>query len=192
MLDNAHDPSRFAELHFGDLPEVYLDHFQFDTVTLGENVLKCRALGSGVAGAKVRGVWRSGDGAATGPAREISLATQAEAEVPFTVTASGRSKLELELVKGNRSLAKYTLQVNVYEAHLLVLVTGGSEVLQGRKNVDLRFDLRMKEEILPGYKIDVELRQGDRVLRRSHIDKIPGNFLRGRAGRRFAIGPLHN
>jgi hypothetical protein len=177
VLDSAHDASRFLPLEFGDVPEVFLDFFRFDKIAKGDNVLKFKALGRGVEGAAVKGGVRTMDGKAVGEAREVPLGA-AETAFPFTIVGPGQSKLDLEILKDGKAVGRYSFLINIYEERLLIPVLGGMHFYQGRPRINLRLDVRLKEELLPSYQIELAVKQGANVLKQSRIEKIPGVFSR--------------
>jgi len=171
-----HDATKLAEIEFGDIPAVYLDRFDFDRITKGRNVLKFKALGSGVEGARVRATVTNLEGRRLSGPTETPLIADGITEMPFTITKSGQSCLKLELVKGLRTIGTYELLVIIYEKNLLILVPGQRDFYKGQKSLNLRFDIRLKEEALRLYGIKVYLKKGDDVLGEGTIANIPGLF----------------
>ena len=178
VLDSAHDTSRFLPLEFGDVPDVFLDAFDYDKVIRGENVLRFKAFGRGVEGARVKGTVTAMDGPAVGGPREIPLAAKGPTEFPFTITSPGQSRLAMEIARGGKVLGRYVFLVNLYEERLIIPVLGGVDFYEGRPRAPLRLDVRLKEELLPSFRVELALLQGDKVLKQGRIDRIPGVFTR--------------
>ena len=171
-----HNPKKFAEIEFGGVPGVFLDHFGFDKIVKGENVLRFKALGSGVKGTKVRATVLGADGKAQGAAREAALVAGGVTEVPFAAKESGRSRLRLELLKGGKQVGVYELLAVIYEDSLLVLVPGQRDFYRDETSLNLRIDLRLKAEVLHDYRVKVALKRGGKVLRQGTIEVLPGVF----------------
>jgi len=176
-----HDPSSFAQMQFGEAPQVFLDNFAFDQIVRGDNVFRFRAHGSGIQGAKAIGVL-TGPGASAGkpPVFEIPLVANGVTIFPFKLTDSGTSVLRLDVVKDGKTLNSYRFNVMLYEDRLLLPVTGGPDFYQGTPLIDLRIDVRLKPELLRGKSIAIALKQGDKVLNQATIDRIPGVYFRSK------------
>jgi len=177
VADSFHDPTRFAEILFGDAPEVYLDSFRFDRIIKGQNVLQFQALGTGLAGLRVRGEVSGPDGKAVAEARDAPLALSGFTSFPFTLSQAGTSRLWLDVMRGNETLGRYGFHVMMYEYRLLLLVPGGTDFYRGRSHIRLRFDLRLDPPALASCALRVALTAHGNLLREGRIERLPGPYL---------------
>ena len=171
-----HNPKKFAKIEFGDVPDVFLDHFGFDKIVKGANVLRFKALGRDVKGTKVTATVLGIDGTPLAKPTEAALVAGGMTEVPFTVTESGRSRLRLKLTKGGRTVGAYELLAVIHEDSLLVLVPGQRDFYHDETGLNLRIDLRLKAAALRGCRVKVALIRGGKMLRKGTIEALPGVF----------------
>jgi len=180
VASTFHDATAFAEIQFGDVPPAYLDYFSFDKIVKGNNTFRFKVLGSRVEGTTIRGRLTGMDGKPIGEAREVSASTKGYTEFPFSLARSGKFRLELDLLRAGKKVSSYKFQIMAYEERLMILIPGRTDFYQGQKSINLRFDMRIKAELLPSYRIEVLLKKGREVLRKGAVSRIPGVFISSR------------
>ena len=178
MPVSFHDAKKFAPLQFGKAPPAYLDDFAFDNVALGSNILKFKVSGQNVGALKIRGQLQTRDGKPIGSPTEVTASTNGYTKLPYTLSETGEFHLQVDVLKGSAVVVTYGFTVAIYEHRLVILVPGSTHFYQGQSHLPLRFDIRLKEKMLPLYRLKVVLKHNQKLLAQQWVDQLEAVYIR--------------